>query len=764
MTAESQSGQVARVMSKSGDQTNIFLVVMCGGYGSRLWPASRPSHPKQFIPLVGPDSLFRQTVNRMRNLKGLRQVVVVAGQRHARFVAAEMPELDIGITNLLEPEGRGTAPAIAAATAHIERIDPEGLMVVVASDHFIPDEDAFRADIDAAVDAAREGGIVTLGIAPTKPSPAYGYILPGFASGKVGPAETFVEKPDAETAARFLAAGYLWNSGNFIATVKTMIRAFEAKAPDVIAAARRGISEGRATSGGMILGNAFRGAPKVSFDHAIMETSKSRKVVRSDIAWSDLGAWDAVHEALPRDTANNAVTGDALLIDSENCHVRVAPGQYAVVTAVDGLNVTVEDDVVFVSRLNRSQGVKSTVDELRKRDRHEVDIAMADFDAGAKAKEWSHWLHTTALPVWWTHGFDHALGLWRESLNPNDARPTDQNVRARVQGRQTYVYARAAQDGWAGPWQAAIDNGLSAIETHFKGADGLLPTLANPDGTIADDTTMLYDQTFVLLALAQAKAFIDDAEARALTLLSAIEARFSRTDDGRGFRENGDHPWQSNAHMHLFEAALAWIEIDGSPRWRRLAEDIALLARDHFIDADGGFVREFFQDDWSPAKGDDGKVVEPGHQFEWAWLLGRWAALSKEAEFYALAERLYAVGLYGVDPARGVAFDRMNDELKPVTDRARLWPQTEWVKASALLAQTNPSDQGSLYAAHLAEAWRAVEMYLGHPVNGLWYDKMNADGSFEIEPVPASSLYHIVGAIEALEAWSTHEQSAAKGA
>lgn len=751
-------------MSKSGDRSNLFLVVMCGGYGSRLWPASRPSRPKQFIPLVGPDSLFRQTLDRMSNLKGLRQIVVVAGQRHARWVAAGVRDLDVDTTTLLEPEARDSAPAIAAAIAHIEREDPEGIAVVVASDHFIPDQEAFRADIDAAIEAARDGGIVTLGIAPTAPSPAYGYILPGSTFGKVGPAEAFVEKPDAETATRYLASGYLWNSGNFIATVKTLIGAFESKAPDVIAAARRGVSEGQATPSGMILGDAFRGVPKISFDHAIMETFENRKVVRSDIAWSDLGAWDAIHAVIPKDADGNAVTGDALLIDSENCHVRVAPGRFAVVTAANGLNVIVEDDVVFVSRSDRSQDVKRTVDELKRRERREVDIATPGFDAGTTAQEWSRWLYATALPVWWTHGFDHAHGLWRESLDPNDARPTGQNVRARVQGRQTYVYARAAQAGWIGPWQSAIDNGLSAIETHFTGADGLLHTLADPDGAIIDDTVMLYDQTFALLALAQANAFIENAERRALNLLSAIEARFSRTDGGRGFRENGDHPWQSNAHMHLFEAALAWIEAGSSPQWRHLAEDIALLARAHFIDADGGFVREFFEDDWSPAKGDDGQIIEPGHQFEWAWLLACWAALTEDTELRVLAERLYSAGLCGIDPVRGVAVDRMSDELRPVTDRARLWPQTEWIKASAFLAQTSPTDQETPYAAYLAEAWRALEVYLKYPVNGLWYDKMTAEGGFQTEPVPASSLYHIVGAIDALEAWCAHEQSTSKGA
>ncbi|MFN3352535.1 MAG: AGE family epimerase/isomerase, partial [Brevundimonas sp.] len=197
----------------------------------------------------------------------------------------------------------------------------------------------------------------------------------------------------------------------------------------------------------------------------------------------------------------------------------------------------------------------------------------------------------------------------------------------------------------------------------------------------------------------------------------------------------------------LLEAALAWEELAPDGAWRRVADEIVDLCRSRFIDRSGGFLREFFDEAWAPADGADGRLVEPGHQFEWAWLLARWSGRRGDAEALDAAKRLFQVGSAGVDHARGVAVDALDDQLRIASSRARLWPQTERLKASLLLAERLPEDRAA-YVAEAEAALAGLERYLR--ANGTWRDKMNADGSFVDEPAPASSFYHIFAAYEQL--------------
>jgi mannose/cellobiose epimerase-like protein (N-acyl-D-glucosamine 2-epimerase family) len=217
-----------------------------------------------------------------------------------------------------------------------------------------------------------------------------------------------------------------------------------------------------------------------------------------------------------------------------------------------------------------------------------------------------------------------------------------------------------------------------------------------------------------------------------------------------GWREAGEHPYQANAHMHLLEACMAWEAIEPQGEWRAMADEIVALARRAFIDAEGGFLREFFDEAWAPAAGEDGRLVEPGHQFEWAWLLTRWGRLRGEAWALEAAIRLYEVGARGVDQARGVAMDALNDDLSVRSEQARLWPQTERLKAALILAETAEGGRRILLADDARKAMAGLQRYL--EPSGLWRDKMRADGSFVDEPAPASSLYHIMVAWEQVRA------------
>jgi len=232
-------------------------------------------------------------------------------------------------------------------------------------------------------------------------------------------------------------------------------------------------------------------------------------------------------------------------------------------------------------------------------------------------------------------------------------------------------------------------------------------------------------------------------------LLAAIRANLSHA---RGFREAGERPFQSNPHMHLLEAALGWIEAGGGEPWRALAGEVAGLALDHLIDAEGGFIREFYDAEWRPADGPDGRIVEPGHQFEWAWLLDRWAEHSGDDRAAKAARRLALAGAKGLDPARDVVIDALDDSLSPLRTTARLWPQTERLKATARFALSAAPAERALWLAEAESAARGLWRYLDVEPLGLWRDKQDPNGAFRHEPAPASSLYHLFEAVRALQA------------
>ncbi len=360
------------------------------------------------------------------------------------------------------------------------------------------------------------------------------------------------------------------------------------------------------------------------------------------------------------------------------------------------------------------------------------------------------WLHGDALPLWWKSGADHAKGGYHELLGL-DGRPVAAPRRARVQARQAFVYARAGRLGWDGPAREAAEHGLSYFEPHYRRPDGLFRAMVDADGKPLDERAFLYDQAFALLAMAELFALTGEKQLqeKAEALRGAIGA--SMRHEHGGFRESGDAPFQSNPHMHLLEAALAWAEAGGGDAFEALADQIVVLALSRFIDGRGGYLREFFAADWAPAEGDAGRIVEPGHQFEWAWLLERWSRRRKAPTAHRAAEELFEAGLKGIDPARAVAVDAMDDSLAVRTPRARLWPQTEWLKAAMLLRQSAREEKRSFYETQALTAARALSRYLDTPVKGLWRDKLEPSGAFVEEPAPASSLYHVICAVEALQ-------------
>lgn len=361
-----------------------------------------------------------------------------------------------------------------------------------------------------------------------------------------------------------------------------------------------------------------------------------------------------------------------------------------------------------------------------------------------------NWLLGQAFPLWWQQGYDHARGGFHEKLD-QQGQPVEANRRARVQARQVYSYAVAGRLGWDGPAQTAVKEGLRLFLERFQRPDGLVRGVVSPEGASVDDSVALYDQAFALFSMAQAAQALNDVagyETQALAVLAAMRDLLAHPV--AGFVEPaGKHRQQSNPHMHLFEACLAWEELTGNKVWTDLADSIAHMALTYFIDAKTGALREFFAADWSPAEGVDGRIVEPGHQFEWAWLLLRWGTQRHRQDAVEAGLRLIAIGEgHGVDKARNVAFNSLLDDFSPHDAAARLWPQTERIKAGCLAGLlTGRADYWQIAADGAAGLWT----YLQTAVPGLWYDRMQADGSLIEEAAPASSFYHIICAIVELD-------------
>jgi mannose-6-phosphate isomerase len=365
----------------------------------------------------------------------------------------------------------------------------------------------------------------------------------------------------------------------------------------------------------------------------------------------------------------------------------------------------------------------------------------APFTTLPDAARWFRaWLTEAALPLWGGAGVDRAHGLFHEALTV-DGDPVELPRRARAQARQAFVFATAAAEGLGQGWRALAEAGYRRFVAVYRRPDGLFLTRATGEGAALDAQADVYDQAFALLAMAALHAAAP-AEggyaADAARLLDALQAR--RAPAG-GFQESPPHPFQANCHMHLFESALAWEEAGGGAEWAGLADEIAGLSLTKFIDPASGALREFFDAQWDALTGEGG-LVEPGHQFEWAWLLERWGRARGDRAALAAAARLYATGLEGVDPARQVAMNALWDDFSVRDADARLWPQTERLKAALVLG----SDADALGAA------QGLSQYLQTPARGAWRDKLRPDGTFVAEPSPATSLYHLVIAILELRA------------
>lgn len=344
------------------------IVVMAGGKGTRFWPRSRERRPKQFLAILGERSLLRQTVDRVLPGFGPERIYIATTAELAEETRRLLPEVPPGNV-IAEPEGRNTAPCLALALVHIARERPGAVMAVLSADHWIGDDRTFLEDLDLAVaHAASAHDLVTFGIPPTAPETGFGYIETE-GDGPVLKAVAFREKPPFETALAYLASGrHYWNAGMFVWRLEDLRAELGAHAPGVLGPLQAWAEAGADPAA---LGAAYARTEATSIDYALMEKSSRVAVVPARFRWSDVGSWPALLGFQEPDAEGNRVQGDALLVDSRDCAVFAGPRMVAL-AGVSDLIVVDEPDALLITRRDRAQGVKTVVEELKRRGRTEL--------------------------------------------------------------------------------------------------------------------------------------------------------------------------------------------------------------------------------------------------------------------------------------------------------------------------------------------------------------------------------------------------------
>jgi mannose-1-phosphate guanylyltransferase/mannose-6-phosphate isomerase len=355
----------------------IQPVILSGGSGSRLWPASREKYPKQLLPLVsGKSTLLQDTVSRLDGLAShAGNCLLVCNEAHRFLVAEQLRELDVPATIVLEPEGRNTAPAVALAAFTALLDDPDAMLLVMPADHVIRDRYAFQTAVSRGLAAAAEGKLVTFGVVPTAPETGYGYIKATPDGDAPVPIAAFIEKPDVRTAEAYVRGGeHFWNSGMFLFGARAYLEALNQYEPDMYAACKASI-DSRVDGSDFVRpdADAFLRSPSNSIDYAVMEKTDNAAMVPLDAGWSDVGSWSALQAVRPRDADGNTVDGDVMMIDCKDSFIQ-AESRLVAAVGLDNVVVIETKDSTLVARKDRSQDVKALVDRLKREGREEAHL------------------------------------------------------------------------------------------------------------------------------------------------------------------------------------------------------------------------------------------------------------------------------------------------------------------------------------------------------------------------------------------------------
>jgi mannose-1-phosphate guanylyltransferase len=354
---------------------DVYAVIMAGGSGTRFWPLSRRAWPKQFLSLASSaelnESLLQATVRRIRGLVPSERILVVTSERHAEATRRQLP--DLPPENVLaEPAARNTAPCVAWAAAHVSARAPKAVMMVLPADPHIGDEAAYRALLTRACDAAAQGGLVTIGVTPTRPETGYGYIECGAeteSGSGVNKVQRFVEKPDAARAQEFVRdKRFLWNSGMFFFRADKVLEEYQKQLPDLYAFATGYREQASSSTAHSFVIARYGELTSISIDHGIMERAADVRVVPGAFGWYDIGSWTTAWELAQKDEQGNAVLAEASMVDSKNCYVRANAGKLVALIGVEDLVVVDTEDALLIMPRERAQDVRRVVEDLTKRD------------------------------------------------------------------------------------------------------------------------------------------------------------------------------------------------------------------------------------------------------------------------------------------------------------------------------------------------------------------------------------------------------------
>jgi mannose-1-phosphate guanylyltransferase/mannose-6-phosphate isomerase len=356
--------------------SSITPVILSGGTGTRLWPLSRKAFPKQLLPLVGERSMIQETMERVRG-HGFSPPLIICNQEHRFLIAEQLRAAGIaGSRIVLEPAGRNTAPAAAIAALKVVENNPDGMVLLMPSDHVVLDRPAFLAAVATARQAAEDGALVTFGIAPAGPETGYGYIKSAAPIAGVKGAftiERFVEKPDRATAEGYLAAGgYYWNSGMFLFRARSFLNELARLQPRMLQCCLDALTHAHSDMDFIRLGEpAFVACPSDSIDYAVMERATRAAVVPVEMGWNDVGSWQSLWDIAARDAGGNAIQGNVLTEKAKNSYLR-SEGPLVAAVGVENLVVVATKDAVLISHRDSAQDVKKIVDQLERQgsDRH----------------------------------------------------------------------------------------------------------------------------------------------------------------------------------------------------------------------------------------------------------------------------------------------------------------------------------------------------------------------------------------------------------
>lgn len=740
-------------MDTNYKQLNVLPIILCGGSGSRLWPLSRKTAPKQFHKLASPKTMFVNTLDRVSGTTGeslYREARIIGSAAFESTITEQCRSSNAEIERFIfEPCMRDTCAAVAAAISDIADKNSDQIVLILPSDHHVADIAGFNSIIRRAAEAvAVDGGIMTIGIKPSRPETQFGYIERAEGLGPIYDVERFREKPNLAAAQAYLALGtFYWNAGIFMFRVGDMAVEFEKQQPKIWNLACLAACEGKSYDKCLYLENThFQACQKISIDYGIMEKAEHIRTIQAAFDWSDLGSWNQLHEATPQDNKGNVFIGDVVTTGVCNSYIR-AEDRPVAVAGLDNIVVISQPDALMIVHREKSFLVKDLHDMIFQTS-WPPKLASASGQQIPYVAQVKDWIFNQALPYWALRSIDYQNGGVHEALD-YDGKPVDLGYkRLRVLARQIYCFSKAQHMRWDGDCQKILAHCVNTLITTGWHEDGGFIHLYNFDGSVQDDTRDAYDQCFVLLSFAALWKAQKNPLAKEWgeKTLKFMDEEFGDDVNGGYFETpGGSDTRRANPHMHFFEAMLAWYEATKDQSYLDRAAKIIDLFKNKFFDHENWRLHEQFDASWNPLSNDVNKI-EPGHHYEWVWLLLHYVKLSGDQSVKEYARKLYATSLsFGHFPKTdGVALTMQHDGSE-ISSVGRLWGQTEGLKAALAMKEHGMTVDGNLATRMLDQIYNR---YLDTPQNGGWYDAADAEGRIVSTNMPTSTFYHVLCAFD----------------